>query len=138
MGTNTYVTASRKSILNFLQSCGDRMVTAADVAAHLKEQEREVNITTIYRYLDKLAKDRIVIKYAAEKGGQAAYQYAEPGRNCEQHLHMKCIYCGTIIHLECHFMEEISGHILKEHDFELQCRNSILYGVCGKCRGTRE
>ena len=88
--------------------------------------------------LDKLAKDGTVIKYVAEKGCQAAYQYVEPGRGCEQHLHLKCVKCGKIIHLECHFMEEISHHIEESHGFTLQCKNSILYGVCKECKGSGE
>ncbi|MFR8351671.1 MAG: hypothetical protein ACLVB1_02260 [Blautia obeum] len=34
---------------------------------YLKKHDSEVNITTIYRYLDKLAKDGTVIKYVAER-----------------------------------------------------------------------
>ena len=116
-------------------------MTAADVDEYLREHDSEVNITTIYRYLDKLAKDGTVIKYVAEKGCQAAYQYVEPGRGCEQHLHLKCVKCGKIIHLECHFMEEISHHIEESHGFTLQCKNSILYGICRDCKkagGTTE
>lgn len=134
MAGNSYATVSRKKILEFLRSCSDRTVTAADVDEYLKSSSSEVNITTIYRYLDKLAKDGTVMKYVAEKGGQAAYQYVEPGRQCDSHLHLKCVKCGKIIHLECHFMHEISHHIEEEHGFSLQCKNSILYGVCKECR----
>ena len=45
---------------------------------------------------------------------------------------------GRIIHLECHFMEEISHHIEKSHGFTLQCKNSILYGVCKECKNKFE
>lgn len=138
MAGNSYATASRKKILEFLKSSSDRTVTAADVDGYLKENDSEVNITTVYRYLDKLARDGTVIKYVAEKGSQAAYQYVEPGRRCEEHLHMKCIKCGKIIHLECHFMKEISQHISESHDFILQCKNSILYGVCRDCKEDKE
>ena len=54
------------------------------------------------------------------------------------HLHLKCVKCGKIIHLECHFMEEISHHIEESHGFTLQCKNSILYGVCKECKGSGE
>ena len=124
--------------LEYLKNSNDHTVTAADVDEYLKKHDSEVNITTIYRYLDKLAKDGTVIKYVAEKGCQAAYQYVEPGRGCEQHLHLKCVKCGKIIHLECHFMEEISHHIEESHGFTLQCKNSILYGVCKECKGSGE
>ena len=123
MAGSNYATASRRKILEYLKKSNDHTVTAADVDEYLKSHDSEVNITTIYRYLDKLAKDGTVIKYVAEKGCQAAYQYVEPGRGCEK-----------IIHLECHFMEEISHHIEESHGFTLQCKNSILYGVCKECK----
>lgn len=134
MAGNGYVTASRKRILEFLKNNSSRTVTAADIDSYLKENDSEVNITTIYRYLDKLANEGTVMKYVTEKGGKAAYQYVELGHRCEEHLHLKCVKCGSIIHLECAFMAEISEHINKDHGFALQCKNSILYGTCKNCR----
>lgn len=135
MAGSGYATASRKRILDFLKSNRDRTVTVADIDEYLKRCDSEVNITTIYRYLDKLAGEGTVIKYVAEKGGKAVYQYVEQGHKCDEHLHIKCIKCGCIVHLECAFMDEIAEHILRDHGFELQCKNSILYGTCEKCRG---
>ena len=129
-----YATMSRKRMLHFLMENSNRAVSAADIDAYLKQSGNTVNITTIYRYLDKLAKEGTVIKYVAEKGGQAVYQYVEQGHHCEEHLHLKCVSCGCIIHLECAFMNEISEHVLKDHGFALQCKNSIIYGLCRNCR----
>lgn len=134
MAGNGYATVSRKKILDFLKQSSERTVTAAEISAYLKEQDSEVNITTIYRYLDKLEREGTVMKYLAEKGSQAGYQYVELGHRCEEHLHLKCMECGRIIHLECAFMEEIAEHIRRDHGFLLQCKNSILYGTCGECR----
>lgn len=134
MAGSGYATASRRRILEFLKNNSNRTVTAADIDTYLRENDSEVNITTIYRYLDKLAQDGTVMKYVTEKGGKAAYQYVELGHRCEEHLHLKCVKCGSIIHLECAFMNEISEHIRKDHGFALQCKNSILYGTCKNCR----
>lgn len=133
MAGSSYATASRKKILEFLKSNSDRTVTVTDIDSYLKRNDSEVNITTIYRYLDKLAKEGSVMKYVAEKGSQAVYQYVEVGHHCDSHLHLKCVKCGCIIHLECAFMSEISQHILEDHGFTLQCKNSILYGMCKEC-----
>lgn len=134
MAGNSYTTASRTKILEYLKKNGDRTVNVNDISNYLKENQSEVNITTIYRYLDKLAKEGTVIKYVAEKGNQAVYQYVEQGHHCDEHLHLKCVKCGCIIHLECDFMREIAEHIKKDHGFELQCKNSIIYGMCSKCQ----
>lgn len=134
MADMQYATQSRRRIFQFLKECNDRTVTASDVSEYLEKQNCAVNMTTIYRYLDKLAREGTIMKYVAEKGSQSAYQYVEPGRHCEEHLHLKCVKCGRIIHLDCHFMQEISHHILEDHNFALQCRNSVLYGICQDCR----
>lgn len=134
MAGSGYATASRKRILDFLKKNSDRTVTVADIDDYLRKSDSEVNITTIYRYLDKLASEGMVIKYVAEKGGKAVYQYVEQGHRCDEHLHIKCVKCGCIVHLECDFMDEIAEHILRDHGFALQCKNSILYGTCEKCR----
>ena len=61
MAGSSYATASRRKILEYLKNSNDHTVTAADVDEYLKKHDSEVNITTIYRYLDKLAKDGTVI-----------------------------------------------------------------------------
>ncbi|MGN0349326.1 MAG: Fur family transcriptional regulator [Roseburia sp.] len=133
MAGSNYATANRKKILDFLRKNSDRTVSVQDIDCYLKRQDSEVNLTTIYRYLDKLEKEGCVIRYVAKKGGKAVYQYVEEGKNCEEHLHLKCIACGRIHHLDCAFMDEISEHIKKEHGFLLQAKNSILYGFCETC-----
>ena len=134
----SYSTTTRKKIHDYLEQNSDRTVTVADIDTFLKDLDSEVNLTTIYRYLDKLAKEGTVIKYVAEKGSQATYQYVEKGQHCDEHLHLKCVSCGCIIHLECGFMDEIAEHILKDHGFELQCKNSIIYGLCRECRENKK
>lgn len=127
-----YSTVSRTKILEYLKENSNRTVNVSDISQYLKEQNCEVNITTIYRFLDKLAKEDKVVKYVAEKGCMAVYQYVA-GHKCEQHLHLKCSKCGSIIHMECGFMDEIAEHVMAHHGFEIQCRNSIIYGLCKIC-----
>ena len=130
---DSYNTQSRMRILEFLRSRSDRTVDVNDIRRALASEGNEVNITTIYRYLDKLTADGTVLKYVAENGTRAVYQYVGERRHCEDHLHLQCTKCGCIIHLDCHFMDEIAEHVLKEHGFSIQCRNSIIYGLCSKC-----
>ena len=130
---DSYNTQSRTRILEFLRSRSDRTVDVNDIRKALASEGNEVNITTIYRYLDKLTADGTVLKYVAENGTRAVYQYVGERRHCEEHLHLQCTKCGCIIHLDCHFMDEIAEHVLKEHGFSIQCRNSIIYGLCSKC-----
>ena len=135
MANNGYNTAARSRILGFLKENKDRTVNANDILNWLNNQGNDVNITTIYRYLDKLTESGEVMKYIAENGTRAVFQYVGEKQHCEEHLHLQCIKCGAILHLDCDFMDEISEHVMKEHGFRIQCRNSIIYGICSDCQG---
>ena len=128
-----YNTQGRSRILDYLIAQSGRTVDVNEIKRAMAHDGNDVNITTIYRYLDKLTADGSVMKYVAENGTRAVYQYVGQKRHCDEHLHMQCTKCGCIIHLDCHFMDEIADHVLKEHGFHIQCRNSISYGLCEKC-----
>lgn len=128
-----YTTVSRTKIREYLKANSDRTVSVTNISEYLTKQDCEVNVTTIYRFLDKLAKDGEVIKYVAQKGSMAVYQYVKNGHKCENHLHLKCNKCGNIVHMECGFMEEIIEHVKEHHGFVIQCKNSIIYGTCCEC-----
>lgn len=133
MANNGYNTAARSRILGFLKENKDRTVNANDILNRLNDQGNDVNITTIYRYLDKLTESGEVMKYTAENGTRAVFQYVGEKQHCEEHLHLQCVRCGAILHLDCGFMDEISEHVMNEHGFRIQCRNSIIYGECSRC-----
>ena len=75
MANNGYNTAARSRILAFLKENSDRTVNANDILRMLNEHGNDVNITTIYRYLDKLTESGEVMKYIAENGTRAVFQY---------------------------------------------------------------
>ena len=64
------------------------------------------------------------------RGQRVQYPRASRGR---EHLHLKCVRCGRIYHLDCHFMDEVRAHLMAEHGFTLQCEGSVLYGLCRSC-----
>lgn len=133
MRKKTYQTKSRKLILEYLKEQKDHTVTISDIVDFLQEKGETINISTVYRYLDKLAEEQIVMKYPKEDGKKAAFQYVEKEHVCHQHLHMQCVKCGSLIHLNCAFMEEIRKHMKQHHKFNLQCQHSMLYGICETC-----
>ena len=133
--SSSYNTRTRQLILEYLAANARRTVSAADIVAHLEQAGAPANPTTVYRGLDRLAAEQRVMKYVAKKGERAVYQYIDEGRHCRDHLHLKCVRCGEIIHLDCHFMQEVQAHLLQEHGFVLQCEGSVLYGLCRRCVG---
>ena len=131
---SSYNTKARQEISDFLKQNGTTAVSAADICQHLQSIGNSVNPTTVYRYLDRLCAEKTIIKYIAEKGEKAVYQYSGQKKQCSEHLHLKCTQCGRILHLDCGFMQEFQAHLREHHDFELQCEGSVLYGLCSDCR----
>ena len=129
----TYQTKVKSAIIQYLEANRNRTVCASDILNFLHEQEQNTNPTTVYRCLAKLCDEQIVIKYADQQGDKATYQYVGQAHGCENHLHIKCVKCGALAHLDCAFMDEFEEHIKEHHGFSLQCDGSLLYGVCKNC-----
>lgn len=129
-----YRTKNRDMMLAYLMKNQDRIVYVSDIHQHMEAQGIHVNVTTIYRFLDKLQEENRVLKYTSEKGESAGFQYVGEGNCCEDHLHIKCSECGKVVHLDCAFMEEIRSHLQHHHHFMLQCSGSSLFGICEDCR----
>ena len=100
------VTENRLVILDYLKENCSTTISAADIKKHLEEKEISVNTTTVYRLLDKLCAENVIIKYSDINSDKAVYQYAGEKGHCREHLHLKCIKCGKVMHLDCGFMDE--------------------------------
>jgi len=129
----SYSTEKRTKILEFLKINSEKDVSVKEIENYLNNDVNiSINVTTIYRYLDKLVKDGAILKHTNENGNGTTYQYATL-HQCHSHLHIKCSNCGKIIHMNCEFMDELKNHIYQHHRFILECRTSMLYGVCDAC-----
>lgn len=131
---NTYNTKSKKVILEYLSNNMNTAYSIKDIQKYLNSVKLTMNITTIYRNLEKLYKDNYLMKYISNGGKNITYQYVNSIDNCITHLHIQCIKCGKIIHLDCSYMKQIENYVLDIHKFRLDCEKSILYGLCEKCK----
>ena len=139
MAKGKYTTVSHTMIMKYLMDNQNKLVTVNDIDEYLRQEGIEVNISTIYRFLNRLSDGGEVMKYVASKGEMSSFQYVDSdSHQCREHLHLHCTGCGRIIHLECGFMKEISNHIMAHHGFELKCESSVLYGKCKECAAKAE
>ena len=90
----------------------------------------EIGLTTVYRMVDQLASEGVLVKTMSESG--VLYQYVEP---CEKkdHFYLKCDKCGTMSHVDCEQVEGLSKHIFEEHGFKPIDSHVVINGVCKKC-----
>ena len=77
-----YTTKTRQIILEYLKSQKAVTVSVADIEKYLKTEGIKVNTTTVYRYLDKLCAEHIVIKYPDLNSDKAVFQFAGEEKKC--------------------------------------------------------
>lgn len=134
MSQKNYQTKTKLAIITFFSQHPHTAITVSDLDLFFKGKNTPIDRSTIYRSLDRLLKQHLLLRFTKDDGKKSFYQYIGENSHCEEHLHLKCTDCGKIIHLDCSFMEEIAEHILNKHDFILQYESSILFGVCKECK----
>ena len=128
-----YRTKSRQDILEFIKSHKERRFSAADIYDYLKKKDSNINLTTIYRNLERMTGKGEVLKFNSAQGEYSVFQYHEPGQGCDAHIHMQCRECGRIIHMEEEFMDYLNSYLRERCAFSLNMQESVLVGVCSGC-----
>ena len=129
-----YTTKSKTQILEYVKNRHDKRFTAQEVHDHLSAEDLKINLATVYRNLDRLADEGLLLRYKSMDMSSTAYQYVEQDQDCHNHLHLQCKDCGRIIHLECDFMHEIEEHLQAHHGFSIACKESVIVGLCADCQ----
>ena len=138
----TYKTAGRERLLDYLRHHPDRPMTAEELSAHLHRENRPSaspsgGKSSVYRHLSEMCRDGTVRKYRDEQKSAYVYQYVGE-LDCSHHLHLKCLSCGRVCHLECTVSEDLLSHIRSHHAFDIDRGMSILYGICRECQENGE
>lgn len=123
-----YQTHQKAALLRFLENNPERRYTIDEMIEQMGEDAPAKS--TAYRLVKKLGYEGLVCRFARDGSAGAVYQLAEKGC-CAEHLHIKCLGCGLLIHLDSRAQEELT----KGTGFVLDDERSILYGRCAECAG---
>jgi Fur family ferric uptake transcriptional regulator len=125
--SNHYNTKQKDLILDCIKNHNE--FTVNDI---YEELNKEVGLTTIYRKVDELVNENKIKKYIG-KDNVTYYQYL---CDCDKdnHFYLKCEKCGTLEHVDCDCINELSEHINKNHEFEINKQNIVINGVCKNCK----
>ncbi len=124
--SSNYNTKQKDLVINEIKKHKDFAIN--DIYDALKGK---VGLTTIYRQIDKMIKEGTINKFVG-KDNITYYQYLEECDK-ENHFFLKCEVCGDVEHVDCDCINELSEHILDNHNFKLDKNNLIINGVCDKC-----
>lgn len=135
MKKNPYKTKQQDFLFSYLKEMQGQHFTAEDIRIHFEEKNISIGIATIYRQLEKLVADGLVLKYYLGEHSAACFEYpGEADKNEDTQFHLKCEKCGQLFHLDCDNMKALCGHIKNEHGFALDPYRTVLYGLCDSCQ----
>lgn len=134
MTRGSYNTRQKRELMAFLENSGVDHYSLDELVFQLKENGENMGRSTVYRFLEQLAEQGSVRKYQNSRG-VTLYQPISSDENCSGHFHMMCSKCGTLFHVNCDLMQGMAAHIMEDHGFMLDPKESILVGICAGCRG---
>ena len=132
-----YSTRQKRELLKFLQERDMQHFSVDDVVFEMQDRGEKIGRSTVYRYLELLAEQGSVRKYQSVQG-ITQYQHVADTTACDDHFHMMCKQCGNLMHVDCTLMHKMAEHLMEDHGFLLDPRETILVGLCAKCRGEGE
>ena len=130
-----YKTQQREELLSYLKTVAGSHITAAQVCEYFHEQGKPIGTATVYRHLERMVDEGLVNKYSIDSNSPACFEYiADPSLcGCETCFHCKCESCGKLIHLHCEELNALAEHLNREHQFVMDPRRTVFYGLCEKC-----
>jgi Fur family ferric uptake transcriptional regulator len=135
-----YKTKQREEVLTYLKTVPGQHVTVADIVRYMRDKGSSVGTTTVYRQIERLVDEGVVMKYIVDANSPACFVYT-PENNVavgEPCFHCKCESCGKLIHLHCEEIAMIQGHLRAEHGFVLDPKRTVFYGTCDACAALEE
>lgn len=131
-----YATKQQQEILLCLKECR-QFVTVDAVYDQLLQKQIKVGRATVYRFLERLEQEGMVVKCKAADSSRAEYRYLpeqEPSHDADESTgRLCCVSCGRIYPLHCAQLEGFSRHVFNEHGFILEPEKTVLYGRCERC-----
>ncbi len=128
-----YMTEQRKVLLSFLKENTDRQFSIEEICVGVnKKGGRDISLSAVYRNIAKLVEGGHARRFMRDGSRTVVYQYVNC-HDCEKHLHMKCVKCSKILHMDDEATETMLVAALKKSNFKIDERKTMLYGVCDSC-----
>ena len=123
------LTRQRALIWAALTAEPDRHLSAAEVAARVRAELPRVNASTVYRTLDLLVDEGLVLRSDLGRGRV----FYEPAHD-HPHHHVVCRRCGAVSHLHEEVLGDLRARVAAASGFELGDDELTLFGRCPACR----
>lgn len=123
------ITKVRKALVELLVT-SKTPTSVQELLPKLAAQDLPVNKTTVYRELDFLLENQVIIELDLLDGAKR-YEILHPNHH---HHHLVCTGCGNIECVEMHHdLDEIEARIATSHQFKVSSHVLEFFGLCSKC-----
>jgi Fur family ferric uptake transcriptional regulator len=116
------VTLPRVKIMQILESCEPRHMSAEDVYKALMEGGEDVGLATVYRVLTQFEAAGLVIRHNFD-GGHAVFELDDG----EHHDHIVCVDSGEVFEFYDEEIEKRQRKIVADMGYELVEHDLVLY-----------
>ena len=126
-----YTTKQRTLLLDFLSTHADETFCVDSIYSSLSSQG--VSKSAVYRNLAAL-EEQGKVQRLTKGGSRRAYYRYKAAHECTDHLHLSCEKCGKTYHMPIGATNRLIDNVKENSDFEIDRTETVLYGVCSKCR----
>jgi Fur family ferric uptake transcriptional regulator len=122
------LTPQRSVIWDALISGGEGHVSAAELADAVRERAPELHRSTVYRTLDVLVEDGLVLR--TDLGGDRSYYELASEHH---HHHVVCTGCGAIAHVHDEAIGAAVACVQAASGYRLERQELTFAGLCPAC-----
>ncbi|HEY8422485.1 MAG TPA: Fur family transcriptional regulator [Thermoclostridium sp.] len=124
------ITNVRVKVLEILDDAETPM-TVEEVFSILKNTVSSVNLSTVYRTMEALLKNGLIVKTTLLDYNKSLYEY----KRVEHKHHLVCTGCNRMISIEdCPIDDEYAKLMCSKQGFELTGHKLEIYGLCPNCK----
>ncbi len=122
-------TKYRVNIIDILQK-SKQLLSAQDIYEILNNNKIKVNLSTVYRTLEKLTENKIINKIEIEQENKSLYEF-----NRQEHHHfLICKNCNKIEPIYNCPLHDYEDTLQKQTGFQITGHKIEFYGYCKKCQ----
>ena len=129
-----YATEQKKMLSDFLKENAERAFSIDELIEGMRAcyGERVPGTSTVYRLMTRLVEEGSVKRFVKGHSRRFLYQ-AVRDEHCHSHLHLKCIGCGALVHLDEHVSDRVLEAIRTSSNFSVNEEETVLFGACARC-----
>ncbi len=131
-----YQTAQKKILTDFMMEHSEKTFSVEELCAEMEKEYKGREIpgkSTVYRLIQQMVEEGTVKRMMKEHSRKFVYQIAG-GEHCALHLHMKCMDCGRLLHMDDDESLRIMAEVMKKNHFAVDGKQTLLVGTCSDCR----